>query len=435
MSVAKVSFGDNLYFNLVHVIPYYLRGIFIRRPRTYSLLSTLGFNPFSHEYAERLARKYGSKRLAINMAGRETLLLLDVDDVRHVLEKSPDIYAENGLKLKGMSFFQPHSLTVSHGDPWHRRRAFNELALDSGKIQHRHGDHFAADIARAVLAGDGRGYDGIAAIFEEIMLSVVFGAEQQHASLSMLHRRLMHKANRLFCLGSSKNQLRMAAEIRGALLAQRDDCLVGDVDLPFDNHGLQAENQVPHWMFAIRDTLAVNCARALALITADEGSLEKARAELAGHDLSKADDIAKLQYIEGSLQEAMRLWPTTPVLARESLRRDRLGDDEIASGSQVVAFTQYLHRDQSETPDADRFNPERWYGGRTDPQFNHMSNGKQGCAGRDLALFLGTATLANLLSRGYVLDSPRLDLLQSIPATYNYFRLRFTQSSSGMSTK
>ena len=51
MSVAKVSFGANLYFNLAHVVPYYLRGIFIRRPRIYSLLSSLGFNPFSQSAA------------------------------------------------------------------------------------------------------------------------------------------------------------------------------------------------------------------------------------------------------------------------------------------------------------------------------------------------------------------------------------------------
>jgi cytochrome P450 len=263
------------------------------------------------------------------------------------------------------------------------------------------------------------------------MLSVVFGESQQHMSLSALHRRLMHKANRVFGLRASKGQLRMAAELRSALLARRDNCLVGDVELPFDNHGLQAENQVPHWMFAIRDTLAVNCARALALITAHESFLEKARQELSENDLSKAGDIAKLKYIEGGLQEAMRLWPTTPVLARENLRRDRLGDDEIASGSQVVTFTQYLHRDRNETPDADRFSPERWYAGRINPQFNHMSNGKQGCAGRNLALFLGTAALANLISRGYVLDSPKFDPRQSVPATFNYFRLCFTQTSVG----
>ena len=132
---------------------------------------------------------------------------------------------------------------------------------------------------------------------------------------------------------------------------------------------------------------------------------------------------------EGSLQEAMRLWPTTPVLARASLRRDRLGDDEIPAGSQVVVFTQYLHRDTSRVPDADRFNPERWHSGRDNPQFNHLSNGKQICAGKNLALFLGTAALARLVSRGYVLESPGIDLEQPIPPAFNYFRLRFDRAT------
>jgi len=429
MSVAKVSFGDNLHFNILHVLPYFLRGIFIRCPLTYRLLSSLGANPFSHAFARRLADKYGSTRLRINMAGRETLLLLDIDDVRHVLDRSPDVYAENSLKLKGMRHFQPHSLTISHGDAWSRRRRFNERALDSGKVQHRHGNHFAAAVARTVLDANAIQFKGIAALFDEIMLSVVFAEIQDNLALSASQKRLMHQANRVFWLRASKDQARSAEQIRQALLARPRDCLVGDVELPFDNHGLQAENQVPHWMFAIRDTLAVNCARALALITSNSDSLARARAEIAEHDLTKAKNVSKLSYIEGSLQEAMRLWPTTPVLARESIRRDALGGDEIPSGSQIVMFTQYLHRDVSRTPDAGRFNPDRWSGNRINPQFNHMSGGKQGCAGRNLALFLGTAALANLVSRGYVLEAPGLDVTQPIPATFNYFRLRFKLSS------
>lgn len=428
MSVAKVSFGDNLCFNLFHVVPYFLRGIFIRNRWTYFLISFLGLNPFSHDYAKRLADKYNSTRLRINMAGKDTLLLLDIDDVQHVLARSPDIYAENGLKLKGMSYFQPHSLTISHGDAWRRRRVFNETALDNANVQHRHGDQFAAAVEKAIEGCDAARFQGIAAAFEDIMLSVVFGDSQSFRDLSAMQQKLMFKANRVFALRPSKRQARVAGEIRQALAVPRSNCLVGDVTVPFDNHGLQAENQVPHWMFAIRDTLAVNCARALALITSSKDSLDKARDELGEHDLLKAGDIAKLKYIEGSLQEAMRLWPTTPVLARASLRRDRLGDDEIASGSQVVMFTQYLHRDTTRTPDAERFNPERWYTRRSDAQFNHLSNGKQVCAGRNLALFLGTAALAQLISRGYVLVSPGIDLLRPIPATYNYFRLRFNRS-------
>jgi len=428
MSVAKISFGDNLVFNLFHVVPYFLRGIFIRCPWTYSLLSFLGANPFSHDFAKHLANKYGCTRLLIKMGTKDTLLLLDVDDVQHVLERSPDIYAENGLKLKGMSYFQPHALTISHGDAWHRRRVFNEAALDSANAQHRHGDAFAAAIERAVQRCDATRFQGIADAFEEIMLAVVFGDEHRYRTLSASQKRLMFKANRIVALGPSTIQTHLAGKIRAALTEPRDSCLVGDVTVPFDNHGLQAENQVPHWMFAIRDTLAVNCARALALVTSDKDSLDKARAELAEHDLSKATEIVKLKYIEGSLQEAMRLWPTTPVLARASLRRDMIGDDAIAPGSQIVTFTQYLHRDTTRTPDADRFRPERWYSGRSNPQFNHLSNGKQICAGKNLALLIGTAALAQLISRGYVLESPGIDLQQPIAATFNYFRLRFTHS-------
>ena len=166
------------------------------------------------------------------------------------------------------------------------------------------------------------------------------------------------------------------------------------------------------------------------MLTGSNETLARAREEINACDLSQPSDIARLTYVEGSLQEAMRLWPTTPMLARESLRRDALGDDEIAPGTQVVMFNQALHRDPDTVGDADRFDPERWRGNRVDPGFNHMSNGPQDCAGRNLALFIGTAVLANLVEQGYRLATPGLDVSGPMPATLNHFRLRFVRSAA-----
>jgi cytochrome P450 len=302
--------------------------------------------------------------------------------------------------------------------------------LDSAAARHRLADRFVLAVRRATQNGDASGWDGINAMFEEIMLSVVFGHGQRERALSALQQRLMRQANRVIALGPSKQQAQQAADIRAALLASNPDGLVGLADLPFDNHAVQAENQVPHWMFAIRDTLAANSARALALLTSHREALERAREELDGCDLDNPEHIGRLRYIEGALQEAMRLWPTTPILARESLRRDALGDDEIAARTPIVIFNQYLHRDPDAVDDANQFKPERWAERRSDPQFNHMSNGPQVCAGKNLALFLGTAVLANLIDQGHTLKAPSLDPSMPIPATFNYFRLRFARSGT-----
>ena len=426
MKIKKVDLIDNLRLNIGHVAPHFLRGIFIHSRFLYSLLLQLGLNPYSHAFAAHLVRKYGTKRLMANMAGRKTLLLLDNEDVQHVLAHSPDIYAENELKRRGMSHFQPHSVTVSHGDEWTHRRAFNEKVLESTSPVHHLSSNFALFINRTVQQAEIRNWRDITTLFDQIMLLVVFGDHQTHQMLSDELQVLMRQANRVFLLRASKRQARLAGSISALLREQNGNGLVGTVGLPINNHYLHAENQVPHWMFAISDTLAINTAQALALITAHPDIHTRTLESLADRDLTNPHQIAELTYLEGCLQEAMRLWPTTPILTRKSIRQDNLDSQIVSPGTQVVIFNQYLHREAESVPDCDAFQPDRWASQRTNPQFNHLSNGRQVCAGKNLALFLGTAVLANLILRRYALMSPRIDPGLPVPPTFNYFRLRFT---------
>ena len=54
--------------------------------------------------------------------------------------------------------------------------------------------------------------------------------------------------------------------------------------------------------------------------------------------------IASLHYLEGCIQEAMRLWPTTPILARESVADDTLEGMALPKGSQIVILNTFTHR-------------------------------------------------------------------------------------------
>ena len=67
-----------------------------------------------------------------------------------------------------------------------------------------------------------------------------------------------------------------------------------------------------HWMFAMWETLGANTVRALAAILAHPDVEGYVRGEMAMADPSTATGIVRLPYLEGCLQEAMRLWPTTP---------------------------------------------------------------------------------------------------------------------------
>ncbi len=125
----------------------------------------------------------------------------------------------------------------------------------------------------------------------------------------------------------------------------------------------------------------------------------------------------------------MRLWPTTPLLARETARETTLAGEKLDEGTQVILLNVFNHRDAEHVEGADRLVPERWT--QQDPgyQFNHLSHGSQDCPGGPLVLLLGKAALAQILQRfSLTLEAPRLPSGGDLPYMLNFFETRFTVS-------
>jgi cytochrome P450 len=124
----------------------------------------------------------------------------------------------------------------------------------------------------------------------------------------------------------------------------------------------------------------------------------------------------------------MRLWPTTPMLARETVEDVDWDGSTVPAGTQVLIVNTFMHRDPDRHEFADRFAPEAWTEGTAaeDWSFNHLSHGPQGCPGSGLALFLGRSLLAALLREREVrLLEPRLDPERPLPHMLDFFALRF----------
>jgi predicted ester cyclase len=266
-------------------------------------------------------------------------------------------------------------------------------------------------------------------LFERITLQIIFGRRARNdRTLTRTLQKLMRESNRGFALRKSKHFDAFYGMIRGYLADPEENSLVALSARGLGDSALKVENQIPHWMFAMWETLATNCARALALIVEHPEAEARARAEMARADLSTPDGIHSLKYLEGCLQEAMRLWPTTPMLARETVYQTALGGESIPPGTQVLILNNFNHRDRQRLAFADSFSPELWLDGREDYRFNHLSNGPQVCAGKELVFFIGKAVLATLLSNDrYLLLQPALDTTKPLPYTYNYFRIVFAR--------
>ena len=427
-TIPTVSFSDSLRFNLVHVLPYYLQGIFTRSKFWARFWTKFHPDPLAVKFGYYLRKKYKNDYLYLYMLANKTLYVIDYAGAMRVLDNSPALYAESRLKRLGMAHFQPNALTISRGEAWRERREWTEAVLDSGHGLHRHATQFLDIIRHEVdfrQAGSTLQWSDIEALFEKVSMQIIFGkAARDDVSLWARLKQMLRESNRVFGLRTSKHFEPFYAKIRGYIREPENGSLVSGFGHAHSTDTTHVENQIPHWMFAMNETLAANTARALALIVAHPEAETHVREEMALADLLSPHGIDSLKYLEGCIHEAMRLWPTTPMLVRETVQADQLGGTMIPPKTQVLIPSNFNHRDQATYPFANTFSPEIWQTEEANYHFNHFSNGAQGCPGQGLALFIAKAVLAILLSTNqYILKQPTLQADRPMPYAYNYFEL------------
>jgi cytochrome P450 len=427
-AIPQTKWHENLRFLLAHFIPYYLSGIFIRCRFFSGLFRRLHIHPFHPRFFVRLQAKYATDSLYVSLLGRRILLLFNPADVQVVLEHSPAIFAEPDSKQRGMGHFQPEALTISRGNAWQKRRRFNEAALDTPLPVHRAADIMLQRISALMPASGPRNWPDFSQMFDDIALTVVFGqvTAENKAALRDLYT-LMGDANRLFWLKPSTRQAALEALIRKHMHQPPAGCLLSMMPPSPNDPQVKPARQAPHWLFALGDTLSINVMRALMLIVSDDDIYQRVCSEISQHDIRNATGIADMTLLDGCLQEAMRLWPTTPVLARKSIRRATIAGTEVAAGTEVMILNNVLHRNTRIAEDANLFRPERWTKQIPAYTYNAMSDGTQGCAGRHLALLLGKFVLAQLLTRwDYSRPFPSVKPGKHVPYIHNHFEQLFT---------
>ena len=436
MSIPSASLLENARFNALVVVPNALQGIFRRRPAAVRAASAADVDRWAVRLLSRMRRSYRGGPVWVRVITDPALLMLSERDVRRVLEGSPRPFASDPeAKRKGMSQFQPDALTISRGERWQNRRRFTEAVLETGRT-HRLAGRFAAvaDAEAADLIGAGAdgelGWESWHRAWRRITRRVVLGdAAAEDEDLSEQLAALMSRANSMPS-EPAEELAAFNAAIEAYVEAAEEGSLVALIpEAPADEETKPA-GQVPHWLFASQDTLAINSLRALALIASHPRERTKVEEELAGEDGEPplaAAVVDGLVYLESCLEEAMRLWPTTTMLSRETVEEVEWDGDTVPAGTQMLIVNSFHHRDREVVEFADRFYPEAWTTGTASENwtFNQFSHGPQGCPGAGLALFLGKAMLAAVLERCEVRPiDPELDPERPLPHMLDFFRVR-----------
>jgi cytochrome P450 len=375
----------------------------------------------------------------LRVPGQPRAVILAPEHVHRVLDQSPDPFAtDSSEKRAALSHFQPQGVLISHGPDRTVRRRYNEAVLEAHRPIHELGHHFVSvveeEFGRPLQdAWVGRGeftWDKFAPAWFRVVRRVVLGdrARDDQELTDEIARLRAHANWAMFHPIDKRLQNRFFHRLQGHLTKAEPGSLAAIMaTIPADPTTAPVQ-QVPQWLFAF-DSAGIATSRALALLAAHPSYAEQARAEAGecgagGHPLP---------LLRATLLEAVRLWPTTPMILRETTRETNWQDGVMPAHTGILIYAPFFHRDDRSLPFANRFSPEVWTHDHPVERWTLVpfSDGPAACPGRNLVLLLASATLAVFLRHGPLRLAHPATLRpdRELPATLNNYALRFELGS------
>jgi len=432
-----VSVAETLDILARVVTPNVAKGVVIRRPRMVGLAGTLDLDRRAVEALQRLRNRDGSGPLMLRVPGLDRAVILDPGHVRRIPQETPEPFSPaSTVKRAALSHFEPRVALISEGAERADRRRFNERVLDSDHPVHRIADAFlavveeeAVGLLRRTRSGE-LDWDAFSETWFRVVRRVVFG---DGAAGDQELRELLD------CLRGHANWAFLAPrrhDLRGRFLERLDEHLAraepGSLAHVVANtpktRTTAPDHQVPQWLFAF-DPAGMTTFRALALLATHPEQATRAREEIAG---AAGSGRAFMPFLRATVLESLRLWPTTPMVLRQTMSDTHWEEGVMPKGTGVLIFAPFFHRDDQRIDFANRFAPDVWIGDHPELDWPLIpfSGGPGICPGRNLVLLVTSAMVAALVESGEVrLDSsPGMDPGRRLPGTLNHYGLRFTIS-------
>ncbi|WP_243719244.1 cytochrome P450 [Actinomadura sp. 7K534] len=190
-------------------------------------------------------------------------------------------------------------------------------------------------------------------------------------------------------------------DVLAMLMAARDE----------DGGGLtrqELQDQVISLISAGYDTTSAAMAWAVYVLATHPEAEERARrevAEVVGDRLPRAGDLPGLTFLDGVVNETLRLFPPAVLSARVPVEDFEYGGHRIPAGAMVLYSPYVTHRMPEVWPQAGRFRPERWdpssdlHRPATPATYLPFGGGPHRCIGSTLATVEIKTMLACLLRR------------------------------------
>ncbi|MCC3762047.1 cytochrome P450 [Glycomyces sp. TRM65418] len=425
---------ETIQIGLRAILPAFAGGAVKRRRVPMALAERFQADRAAIRLLTRLRERHGPGPLRLRVPKRSVAVVLAPGDVGRLLRESPEPFTPDSVeKHAALGKFQPHGVLISRGPERAARRNWNEAVLE----QHRPLHHLAPallpvlneEVDRLTETVDRRrelDWRRFDQAWQRTVRLLVFGEPAREDRELIAALDSLRRSGNWAYLGRPRTRARaaFAARLRRALAEAGPGTLAEAIRDEASNGAVHPEDQVAHWLFAF-DAAGIAVARTLAVLAVHPGHRLAALNELAAEDPAEP---AELPFLRACVLESLRLWPTTPLILRDSTAETRWGATRLPAGTSFVVYTPLFHRDPAR-PYADRFAPDIWLDGtaREDPSLVPFSGGPARCPGRNLALFCATGALARLLrEREWRLTSPSpLYTGRPAPATLDHFGLAF----------
>nr|WP_111299431.1 cytochrome P450 [Paracoccus saliphilus] len=388
---------------------------------------------------QSLREKYGSGPLLLRIPFRHQAVILSPDDARMILEGSPEPFtAATREKRSALGHFQPDGVLSSQGRGRAIRRALNEQTLETGCPVHTMSEHFAtvadeemAEISRTALASRTLDWGSFFIGWYRMVRRIVLGdAARDDSDLTDLQENLRYRSNYAFLRPKDR---RAREEFLGRVRSYVDladpRSLAGRMGQACTDPRQQPHHQLPQYLFAF-DPAGMASFRTLAMLSAHPHIRDDVRQEIRE---AAAETAPQLELLRACFLDVLRLWPTTPVILRETTQTIAWRGGQLKKATQTLIITPFLHRDEMRLPQAHRFDPELWRRGNERPDLGLLpfSHGPVICPAFRFVPIIATLAMRSLLSRvRLVLNEDQRLTPDRLPGTLDNYTLSFSATDS-----